>query len=628
MSADKPLQDIYSTVRIPVTDTVITNDNQNTGGLNNVGGKTAADNGLYWNCYPTFFSDRAQNQYSSQFDTWVEKRGPLRSSGGPALFADSNPYFQRTDITNPNNNLCITGLDDYFIMSFWNNTTSNHKILAYRPIAQTQSNTIGAIPAAGQSAGDTIFITEGVIGGNPTLFISWRNAAGTSSAGYFSTYSGGAWSAIAALGGVFPSNIIGPIIQMNAFVYVLTQDGKIYNSNTGTTTFTALGFTQAQLYPDQGISLGRHKHFLVCFGEDSIEFFADAGKPAPGSPLQRTEAAYINFGAASPKSILTMDDNIFWWSKSSRGKWGLYMLDGYTPVKISTLKEDLLAARNPTLPHLYSYMDRGRLHVMTSIGVSSAMLYYGTRNNSVPAASNDYTSQPATFPSSGDASSFTYTDFTAGYLCFEVETRASWVFSFSAFQGAFPLQAQNFTALNSGSFQNQTTALFVVYSYLPPQQSTGYAGLGHNLHVISSAGTDNNSYVYIDSGLFIQGSTQTSSYVTMAIQFNTWDFGNEKRKRIHKFKIINREPGYDNNNSTYPYTYLVYNKSDFDFSGTGTDGTITKFYRKAWKPSQAIARTYFNNLGSARKWTFAIVQKSGSPFSVKAIELDISQGSS
>ncbi len=615
MAADKPLQEVFSTVRIPVTDAILGVDSQIAyGSVSNFGG-FQSDNSQFVNCYPEFFTDRSQNQYASQFDTVAQKRRAFNATAQSI----ANGTIPTAAVTTWWDNICITGLDDVYVGALWDSTNSLIRVIQYRPSANT-SLQIGTI--AGAAVTDTLYLTEIVVAGLPYLAVSYMNAAETTTTGLYAASAAGVFTAasLTVIGDAdFPANIAtthirGSFIQIDGYTCIITKEGGLYNSDFNSiTAWNALGVVQTNAYPDQGIGLARYKNMVVAFGEDSIEFFTDQGKPPPAGPFGRTDQAFIKFGASFAKGIKAINDQLYWWSKSSTGQWGLFKLDGgFAPVKISTLRDDLIAARGFFLPELYILMDGARPHIISNIEISSSIL--------TMASAVGFT---------GDPFSLNNTEISQpGWLCWDTVTGNSWTFLYTSNNLAFPLQAQNFST--AASFYTNLTANMTVFSSSAPRTITGAAGFANT--VLQSA-TDNvaQSVVgYIDAALGIASVGGAGGAVTSAIVFNTWDFGNEKQKRIHKFKVLQRQYGTsDSNDPLTPYTWVLYNKQDFNFSTDNLqiDSGITRTFVRPCVQNALIPRTYLNNLGTARKWSFAIVQRSDMNFACKGIELDISQGS-
>jgi hypothetical protein len=622
MSADKPLQDVFNTVRIPVTDAIVYTDapsEDNANGVITFSGYGTTQ-GLFWNCYPNFYTDRSQNQYSSQFDTWAIKRSACASRiGGP-----SNATIPTANTTNPAVNMVVTSLDDVFVAAVWDNTATLWRIVQYRPSAGT-SVQIGTI--AGGALTDSIYLYEAIVANVPTLLVSYQNTAETASVGAFATSAGGVFTAasLTVIADVdFPGNIAGVhtrgnFVQMDGYAFIMSKEGGVYNSDLNSiTSWNALGVVQANSSPDQGVGLVKYKSYIMAFGEDSIQFFTDVANSAPKSPLGRTDQAFFNWGCPFAKSILQMDDTVYWWSKSSGGRWGLWKLDGgFSPVKMSSYKEEAWAVRIPKPPELYMLSDNQKQHIITTIQVAPMLL--SAAAIAIPGVAAPV-GQPAPAGFTSDPFSLAAIDVNVGFLCYDLSTGNPWIYSNATYQGlGFPLCAMNFQ--NSLTY-NGVASVMTLVSSQSPRTVAGAAGTANQLFEIVSNYSGGNANFFVDGGL-----SGTFSYITAGIQFNSWDFGNDKQKRISRFSIIHRQSQQSVGQPTlYPWTWVVYTKYKGVITSDGVSSSINRIYKRPCVQNPIVTRTYINNLGTARNWTFGIVQKSDGPFFCKAIELNITQG--
>lgn len=612
MAADKPLQDIFSTVRLPVTDAIIS-----VGGGSPVNTTSSIwmDYGGFYNCYPQFFSDRSSNQYSSQFDTWAEKRSPI-SQG---VFTDiGNGTVPTANITVTMENMCMTQLDDVYVAAIADSTAGLIRIIQYKPIAGT-SLQIGTI--AGGTSADTVYLTELVVTNTPCLGVIFVNAAESTSLGAYAQASSSSSFTAASLTTIsdvdFPANLAstivrGAMVQLDGYTCVMSKQGGVYNSVINSiSSWLSTMVVQANAYPDQGVGLARYKNHIVAFGEDSIEFFNDVGNPSPASPLGRTDQAFIKFGCNWGKSLIAVDDTVYWLASSSRGKQGLWKLDGYTPVKVSSLRDDILMSQGSPLYgnangfiKLLSYTDHGKQHLMTDFNTALQLVYEVTDTTiTQQPTGTGYPSDPMGLAS--------LTNIYGGWLTWDLQTGTSWLMGLGASSRYLPLQAINAPIINVANTGG-------IYPVLMGGQ-TSFATMSNKIYYTI------NSPANAALGTTANFQDFGSNNIMCAVQFNVWDFNNEKRKRIHRIKIIQRQYGASALSTTQaPWTWVVYSKTDGDFNQNTS--TITKLFKRVCKQDYRIARTYINNLGAARKWYIAVVQCSDMPFSLRGIELDISQG--
>jgi hypothetical protein len=251
-------------------------------------------------------------------------------------------------------NTVVTQLYDVYVAAFYDAAANDIYIIQYRPIAQT-STKIGTITSCTNS--DLVFITEITNGAalTPGIAVSYQKGDRSFGTGLYALSTAGVFTtaSLTTIGSAsFPSNlatpriITGPFQFMNGHSYIMTIDGFIYESqftsqNADITNWNTLATVTASQYPDRGLGLYRYKDVLIALGQDSLEFWAGVNNNPPQSSLVRTDQAFIKFGGISPKLCINANDVLYWVAGGSAGTMGLWKLDGYNPVKLSTSREDL-----------------------------------------------------------------------------------------------------------------------------------------------------------------------------------------------------------------------------------------------------------------------------------------------
>lgn len=129
---------------------------------------------------------------------------------------------------------------------------------------------------------------------------------------------------------------IGAFVSVDGYLFVMTNTGRIYNSDLGAPlSWTSTNFLTASISPDKGRGLAKYKNQVVAFGNNSVEFFFNAANPT-GSPLARTEQAVITgVGCIDAKTIVEIQDTIYWVSGGGNVSNGVYKLENFRPKKIS-----------------------------------------------------------------------------------------------------------------------------------------------------------------------------------------------------------------------------------------------------------------------------------------------------
>lgn len=150
-------------------------------------------------------------------------------------------------------------------------------------------------------------------------------------------------SAVTAIASNFPSTICHGGAILDGYLFVMDEDGVIYNSDVDDpTTFGASSFLEAERENDKGVYLGKHHDHLVAFGTRTIEFFYDAGN-STGSPLNRRQDISYRIGCASGLGVWEHSDVIYFMGSDDSGQIRIYRLVNFQlePVSNDTLNSYL-----------------------------------------------------------------------------------------------------------------------------------------------------------------------------------------------------------------------------------------------------------------------------------------------
>lgn len=135
--------------------------------------------------------------------------------------------------------------------------------------------------------------------------------------------------------GFFPSTLVHGGAILDSYLFVMDEDGIIYNSNLDDpTVFGALSFLEAERENDKGVYLGKHHDHIVAFGTRTIEFFYD-GQNATGSPLNRRTDISYNIGCADGLGVWEDGDITFFIGSNPSGELGIYKLTNFQTKLVS-----------------------------------------------------------------------------------------------------------------------------------------------------------------------------------------------------------------------------------------------------------------------------------------------------
>ena len=197
--------------------------------------------------------------------------------------------------------------------------------------------TFDAAPGGGTTATGTPIIVGGVITGVTITnagtgyltapSITFADSGGGSNATGNTTLQG------------FPSGaaaLVPGAVFLDGYTIVATKSGNIYNSDINDPSrWNPLNFTQAQADPDPIIGIVKHFNYICVFGEWSTEFFYDASV-SPGSPFLRQDSYKNEVGCADGNSIVQFEQAVIFVGTSKTHGRAVYILDGVSPVVIST----------------------------------------------------------------------------------------------------------------------------------------------------------------------------------------------------------------------------------------------------------------------------------------------------
>lgn len=621
--ADAKLQETYETRRFPLYErSEMTTISHLTGSETLEG-----HNQFFQNMIP-FIS---KNTATGDAIINIEKRQGMK------LYEDLITKSGLAGTINPLDMLAINQLSDTLVIAFYRNNagTKTIEIAAYRPTAGTFTligtiATVAGPPAVTVNETTDIYLTEIKIGLVPGVAVMMTNASGASgtSAGYYALSSSGVFG-VGTLTKIadadFPTNqtpylhIVGAMQQMNEICYIQTSDGRIWNSNTDSIgVWSALGFLEAESYADKGVGLMRFKHHIVAFGENSIEFFDDVGNdPTLGSPLERTEQAFIKFGAWYGKSIINCDDNLYWVGYSNSSTNGIWKLDGYSPVEISTRETNaILELTKLSVPFGNPEFKRN-LQVQQVIfnGIKNIYITASVTNSFIRNGFNGFTYE------TGEMIIFDGSYYQICGVMYNIKDQLWWHFNYGSNKGAtatFDLSGSVFSFIFASLESSQYGLVTVIGNY------TGFATPTNEQRTLLWWDSFNvgdiffNDYTYLNHNAPI-----VSSWNSTLISFDT-----DKRKFFHKYKLIPGSWIY-HNDSVLPtqdeWIKLIVRK---EFIGGGNfNSTICRNVKLPNATnSTSLTRYYGNNLGLFRTAQVGMIYFGYAPLALQAWEGDFSQG--
>ena len=167
------------------------------------------------------------------------------------------------------------------------------------------------------------------------------------------------------------------VVYLDNYVFIGTADNRIYNCNVGDPlTWDALSYLTFEQTTDNLVGIVKHLNYLVAFGNASTQFFYDAGN-ATGTPLAVAQSYTSEIGCANGDSIVATNNTVLWTGTSKTAGKGVYLMDGVSPVRVSTHHIDKhLEADGLSNVSAYCYTVNGHtLYILTLHTTNQTLVY-------------------------------------------------------------------------------------------------------------------------------------------------------------------------------------------------------------------------------------------------------------
>lgn len=141
-------------------------------------------------------------------------------------------------------------------------------------------------------------------------------------------------------------------------------------------TYNALDFSSADARPGNIVTLKVHKHELVLFCTDHIEYWVDSG--ANDFPLVRYNSTPVDVGIVGKRALVRAADTLIFVGQTERGTAIVYMMVGHQPVRISdqAVEEALKTSTDLSQCVMWAYQDTGNEFVgISAPGMQTTRVY-------------------------------------------------------------------------------------------------------------------------------------------------------------------------------------------------------------------------------------------------------------
>jgi len=229
---------------------------------------------------------------------------------------------------------------------------------------RTVDNVVTLINTINTSFGTVKFISSGT----NILFVDGVN-------GYNYTIATNTMTVIS--GGGFPNNPI-DIKYLNGYFIVIAENSQQFNVAAKATpgTWNALDFATAEGRPDFNAGIEIYQNELVIFGYRSIEFWTFTGNV--DFPLERNANAVLDQGIIAPRSTGRTFNSVLWLGADNTGNGVVWMMEGYTPIRVSTHEIEERIAALPFVDDAFSivYQQEGHMFYILQFPSSNATFCY------------------------------------------------------------------------------------------------------------------------------------------------------------------------------------------------------------------------------------------------------------
>ena len=167
------------------------------------------------------------------------------------------------------------------------------------------------------------------------------------------------------------------VVALNNYIFLGTTTNRIYNCDVGdATTWNSLNYISFEQTSDTLVGIVRHLNYLVAFGNSSTQFFYDVAN-ATGSPLGVATSYSSEVGCVNGDSIVATSNTVLWVGSGKSYGRAVYIMDGVSPVKISTANIDRhLTADGLSEVSAYCYTINGHsLYILTLYTTNQTLVY-------------------------------------------------------------------------------------------------------------------------------------------------------------------------------------------------------------------------------------------------------------
>ena len=286
------------------------------------------------------------------------------------------------------------------------------------PTVISQADSTGTVNAFGQGVGwvsGDQFVADGswvgktiIINGSPYTIADTNAALGIyapTPTQLFTTTPVGVLSppaySYSVAGSQFPFAAVTGGFLDNSFWFnqPFSRAVKFSNVNNGD-IWNGLDFITKDSWPDNVLSILVSGPLLYLWGDDSFEVW-QANPSSSTDPFARIDGASGRFGSVSPWGPISIEGNVYFLGSGEQGQVIAYVMNGFTPTRISQHGQEAVWYANGLGPGAISYTYNEEGHTFWVINFGSQTWAFDTTTGAwhQRAAGNTFTAYPTAYHS-------------------------------------------------------------------------------------------------------------------------------------------------------------------------------------------------------------------------------------
>jgi hypothetical protein len=161
------------------------------------------------------------------------------------------------------------------------------------------------------------------------------------------------------------------------FLFGLSTSAQFYGTALyDATSIDALDFASAEGSPGNIVTGIVDHRELMLFKALSMEGHRNTG--AAGFPIERIEGAFMEHGCAAGRSVVKIDNSVFFLGQDDKGQGMVWRIEGYSPSRISNHGIEEAISQWPDMSDAYAwaYQDKGHTYyVLSSVSGNQTWAY-------------------------------------------------------------------------------------------------------------------------------------------------------------------------------------------------------------------------------------------------------------